>query len=762
MTAERHGRIRVRVEGLVQGVGFRPFVSTLAGTHDLAGFVGNDPEGVFIEAQGEPSALRAFVADLERRAPPLALVEHVAVTDTEVVTEVVAGTGFRIVASRGEGVRQVFVPPDTPPCESCAAETIDPAARRHGYAFTNCTACGPRFTIITDLPYDRRNTTMAGFGMCPRCSREYLDPADRRFHAQPVCCPACGPSLRLLGADGRPAPGDPVGTAALWLAQGGILAVKGVGGFHLAAVAGDERAVSTLRARKHREGKPFAVLAADLAAARELVLLTPGAEDVLAGPRRPVVLLPRRPGGPVAASVAPGNRELGVLLPPTPLHLLLAVRLGVPAVLTSGNRSDEPIAHRDEDALERLSGLADGFLTHDRPIHVRADDSVVRVFRGRELPVRRSRGYVPVPLLLRRPPARHVLACGGELKNTFCLVKGRHAILSQHIGDLEGYETLRSYTEGIGHLSRLFGVRPRLVAHDPHPEYLSTKYAFGLDDVDLVGVQHHHAHIASCLADNGEEGPVIGVALDGLGLGDDGTLWGGELLVAGLRGFERAGHLEALPMPGGAAAVRQPWRMGVAYLDAIYGDAPPDLPFVRRHRERWAAVAALARTGTNAPLTSSAGRLFDAVAAIAGLRDRVSFEGQAAIELEQLADPDERGGYPAALTSGRELVLSGADLVRGAVEDLLAGAAGPLVSARFHNGLARVLVRAVLAVRERTGLRDAALSGGVFQNVVLLERVVSGLEAAGLRVLVHSRVPPNDGGLSLGQAAVAAALDADG
>ncbi|RSN09553.1 carbamoyltransferase HypF [Nonomuraea sp. WAC 01424] len=766
--------MRVRVEGLVQGVGFRPFVSTLAGTHDLTGFVGNDPEGVFIEAQGEPSALRAFVADLERRAPPLALVERITVTDAEAiagtvaevvagtVAEVVAGTGFRIVSSRGEGVRQVFVPPDTPPCESCAAETIDPAARRHGYAFTNCTACGPRFTIITDLPYDRRNTTMAGFGMCPRCSREYLDPADRRFHAQPVCCPACGPSLRLLGADGRPAPGVPVGTAALWLAQGRILAVKGVGGFHLAAVAGDEQAVSTLRARKHREGKPFAVLAADLAAARELVLLTPGAEDVLAGPRRPVVLLPRRPGGPVAASVAPGNRELGVLLPPTPLHLLLAVRLGVPAVLTSGNRSDEPIAHRDEDALERLSGLADGFLTHDRPIHVRADDSVVRVFRGRELPVRRSRGYVPVPLLLRRPPARHVLACGGELKNTFCLVKGRHAILSQHIGDLEGYETLRSYTEGIGHLSRLFGVRPRLVAHDPHPEYLSTKYAFGLDDVDLVGVQHHHAHIASCLADNGEEGPVIGVALDGLGLGDDGTLWGGELLVAGLRGFERAGHLEALPMPGGAAAVRQPWRMGVAYLDAIYGDAPPDLPFVRRHRERWAAVAALARTGTNAPLTSSAGRLFDAVAAIAGLRDRVSFEGQAAIELEQLADPDERGGYPAALTSGRELVLSGADLVRGAVEDLLAGTAGPLVSARFHNGLARVLVRAVLAVRERTGLRDAALSGGVFQNVVLLERVVSGLEAAGLRVLVHSRVPPNDGGLSLGQAAVAAALDADG
>ncbi|MEV4399337.1 carbamoyltransferase HypF [Nonomuraea sp. NPDC049607] len=758
MTAEGPGRIRVRVEGLVQGVGFRPFVSGLAGRHELAGFVGNDPRGVFIEAQGEPSALRAFVAELERRAPPAALVESVTVADAEPVAE----SGFRIVPSRGEGARQVCVPPDTAPCDACAAEIADPAARRHGYAFTNCTDCGPRFTIVTDLPYDRPNTTMAPFAMCAHCSREYRDPGDRRFHAQPVCCPACGPSLRLLDADGRPRPGDPVGTAALWLAQGRILAVKGVGGYHLAALAGDEEAVGTLRARKRREGKPFAVLAADLAAARELVLLGPAAEGVLSGPRRPVVLLPRRDGAPVAEAVAPGNRELGVMLPATPLHHLLAVRLGRPMVLTSGNRSDEPIAHRDDDALERLSGIADGFLVHDRRIHVRADDSVVRLFRGRELPVRRSRGYVPAPVPLRRPPSRHVLACGGELKNTFCLVKGRHAVLSQHIGDLEGYETLRSYAEGIDRLSRLFGVRPRLVAHDLHPEYLSTKYALGLDDVELVGVQHHHAHIASCLADNGEEGPVIGVALDGLGLGSDGTLWGGELLVADLRGFERAGHLEALPMPGGAAAVRQPWRMGVSYLDAIYGDEPPDLPFVRRHRDRWAAVAALARTGTNAPVTSSAGRLFDAVAAIAGLRDRVLFEGQAAIELEQLAEPGERAAYPAALSTGPELVVSGTDLVRGAVEDLLAGVPTPLVAARFHNGLARALLRAVQALRERTGLRDVALSGGVFQNVVLLERMETGLREAGLRVLLHSRVPPNDGGLSLGQAAVAAALDPAG
>ncbi|GAA2453865.1 carbamoyltransferase HypF [Actinomadura vinacea] len=746
-------RIRIRVEGIVQGVGFRPFVHELACEHGIAGFVGNDSGGVFAEAEGDRARLRAFVADLERRAPVLAVVERINIEPAVPV----GAAGFRIVASSTAPARSALISPDTATCADCVAEVTAPSGRRSGYAFTNCTACGPRFTIITDVPYDRRHTTMAGFGMCADCEREYGDPGDRRFHAQPVCCPACGPSLRLLGPDGAPLPGEPVETAALLLLRGRILAIKGLGGYHLAALADHEHAVRELRARKHREDKPFAVMAPGEAAARTLVRLDPAAARVLTGIRRPVLLAPRLPGAPVADAVAPGNRDLGVMLPYTPLHELLARRLARPFVLTSGNVSDEPIVYRD--APERLAAVADGFLTHDRPIHVRTDDSVVRVFRGRELPVRRSRGYVPAPLTAPRPFPRPVLACGAELKNTFCLAKGIRAFVSHHIGDLANHETLRSFTEGIAHFRRLFGIDPAVVAHDLHPEYLSTKYALDLDGVDTVGVQHHHAHIAACLADNGETGPVIGVAFDGLGFGTDATLWGGELLVADLAGFERAGHLEAVPMPGGAAAVREPWRMAASHLGSVYGDAVPDLDIVRRHRDRWPAVTAMARTGLNAPLTSSAGRLFDAVAAIVGVRDTVRYEGQAAIELEQLVAPDEQGAYPAELKNGAEPVIAGGDLVRGVVGDLLGGVAVERVAARFHNGLARAAVRAVVVLRERTGLGTVALSGGVFQNLVLLERVVSGLEAEGFRVLVHSRVPPNDGGVSFGQAVVAAARD---
>jgi len=462
--------------------------------------------------------------------------------------------------------------------------------------------------------------------------------------------------------------------------------------------------------------------------------------------------------------VAPGNRSLGVMLPYTPLHHLLLATVGRPIVLTSGNVSDEPIAYLDAEALERLGGIADWFLVHDRPIHVRADDSVVRAFRGRELPLRRSRGFAPQPLGLPWPFPRHVLACGAELKHTFCLAKDGRAFVSHHIGDLENYETFRSFTEGVEHFRRLFAVEPEVVAHDLHPEYLSTKYAVELDGAELEGVQHHHAHVAACLADNGEPGPVIGVAFDGLGFGADGTIWGGELLVADLVGFRRAGHLEVVPMPGGAAAIREPWRMAAAWLDAAFeGQAPERLGVVGRNADRWERVLALGRSGTASPVTSSAGRLFDAVAAIVGVRDAVNYEGQAAVELEQLADPGEPGAYPArvagAAGDGAPLRLAGTDLVRAVVEELEAGVPAPLVAARFHNGLAGVTVAACQALRDATGLETAALSGGVFQNLLLLERTVAGLEQAGFRVLVHSRVPPNDGGISLGQAAVAGARD---
>ncbi|MDQ3760925.1 MAG: carbamoyltransferase HypF [Actinomycetota bacterium] len=742
-------RVEVRVEGVVQGVGFRPYVHGLASRLGLSGRVGNDTAGVFMEVEGAEQAVSEFLAALPAQAPPLAVIEQVRTSPLVPTGE----SGFHIVSSNATGRRDTLISPDSATCADCLRELADPTDRRFEYPFINCTNCGPRFTIVRDVPYDRPFTTMAPFTMCQACASEYHDPADRRFHAQPVCCPACGPRLRLLDADGAEVAGEPLAAAAELLANGAVLAVKGLGGYHVATLAADAAATAMLRARKHREDKPFAVMVADLDTAHELCVIDPVGERVLASWRRPIVLLPRRPEAPVAPAVAPGNRSLGLMLPYTPLHHLLLRATAAPIVLTSGNISDEPIAYRDDDARQRLTGIADAFLTHDRAIHMRTDDSVVRVFRGAELPVRRSRGYAPEPLTLTRPVPRPILGCGAELKSTFCLARGRHAFMSHHIGDLENYETLRSYTEGVEHFQRLFDVQPEAVAHDLHPEYLSTKYAQDLDEVDLIGVQHHHAHIASCLADNGDAGPVVGVAFDGLGYGSDGTLWGGEFLLADLAGFQRLAHLVPVPMPGGTAAIRQPWRMAAAYLGS---DAPSEL--VQRNAEHWDSVLAMASQKVNAPLTSSAGRLFDAVAAILGIRDSINYEGQAAVELEQRADLTEQGSYPAAVTQGTTLQLHGADLVYAVLADLRAGVAPEVIATRFHHGVADAIVRVCLMLRETTGVGVAALSGGVFQNVLLLERTVAGLEQSGFRVLTHSRVPPNDGGISLGQVAVAAEL----
>jgi hydrogenase maturation protein HypF len=755
-------RTLVQVEGVVQGVGFRPFVYSLATRLRLSGLVGNDATGVFIEVEGSPRCVRDFLASLERDAPPLARIEAVRTT----ALEASGCAGFSIVASARGGRRQALISADSATCADCLAELADPADRRFGYPFINCTNCGPRFTIVRDVPYDRPLTTMAGFGLCAECAAEYSDPADRRFHAQPVCCPACGPRLRLLNAFGVEAfdverVGDPIVSAAALLADGQVLAIKGLGGYHLAVDAGSEPAAAALRERKHREDKPFALMAADVEAAARLCEVDETAASLLASGRRPIVLLPRRADAPVASAVAPGSRQLGVMLPYTPLHHLLVKALGRPMVLTSGNTSDEPIAYDDEDALARLAGIADAFCVHDRPIHMRTDDSVVRPFRGRETVMRRSRGYVPEPIRLRARFTRPVLGCGAELKNTFCLGRDDHAFVSHHIGDLENYETFRSFTEGIAHFQRLFAVTPQVVAHDLHPEYLSTKYALDCEDVSLVAVQHHHAHIASCLADNGEDGPVIGVAFDGTGYGTDGTIWGGEFLIADLAGFSRAGFLAPVPLPGSAAAIRQPWRMAAAYLAAAYPEGtPPSLDVVRRNAGRWDDVLTVARSGVNSPLTSSAGRLFDAAAAVLGVRDAINYEGQAAVELEQLADPTSTlGGYPAGIEEGDQLRVIGADLIRAVAEDVRRGVAAPIVAARFHHGVADAIARTCAILRSRTGLGVVALSGGVFQNLLLLERTVSRLEADGFRVLVHGRVPPNDGGISLGQAAVAAARD---
>jgi len=757
-------RLRVRVVGVVQGVGFRPFVSAVAVSLGLTGFVGNDSTGVFAEVEGAPEAVQALVAALTRRPPPLARVESVS-TEPRPPR---GGVGFAIVESEQRAGRDALVTADAGTCEDCLAEIRDPTARRFGYPFTNCTNCGPRYTIVRQIPYDRVNTTMAGFTMCPQCQAEYDDPADRRFHAQPVCCPACGPQLRLVGGvtGDLPGdlPGDPMAAAAQLLAAGGVVAVKGLGGYHLAVDARNETAVAALRGRKHREDRPFAVMVADLPAARLLCEVDETQARLLTSPARPIVLLARRSGTRLARSVAPGTAELGLLLPYTPLHHLLLAAHGGPLVMTSGNTSDEPIAYDDSDAGRRLSGIADAFLTHDRPIQTRVDDSVVRVLRDRPQVLRRSRGYAPDPLLLPWEFPRQVLACGPELKNTFCLARGRYAFVSHHIGDLENYETLTSYVEGIAHLRGLFGIDPEVLAYDLHPEYLSTKHAFEQTGVELVAVQHHHAHIASCLADNGVAGPVIGVAFDGLGMGPDGTLWGGEVLVADLVGFERVAHLEPVPMPGGARAVRQPWRMAASYLDLAWPDGPPaGLAVVRRHGRQWADVLAVTRAGINAPLTSSVGRLFDAVAALLDVRDEVTYEGQAAIELERLADPAEQGAYDVGVEEadgvGR---VGGAGLVRSVVADRLSGTSAAVVAARLHNSLARTVVALCGRVRTQRGLDTVALSGGVFQNVLLHDRCVSGLQATGFTVLTHFRVPTNDGGISLGQAAVAGARDRAG
>jgi hydrogenase maturation protein HypF len=729
-------RVRVRVEGVVQGVGFRPFVHRLAGELGLTGFVRNDERGAVIEVEGDPAAIEALLARVVADAPPLATVVVAG-------TEVVPARGeaeFAIAESAAGGRHDAQVSPDTATCAACLRELLDPADRRYRYPFINCTDCGPRFTIVRGVPYDRPLTTMAGFAMCPRCQAEYDDPTDRRFHAQPNACPDCGPRLNA-----------PLERFVAVLQRGGIVAVKGIGGFHLACLASDERAVAQLRARKHREEKPFALMARDLRAADELVRLGPVAAALLRGRDRPIVLAPRRPGARVAAAVAPRSAELGVMLPYSPLHHLLLADVGEPLVMTSGNASDEPIAYEDEDALARLQGIADAILLHDRPIETRTDDSVVRLARGRPLPLRRSRGAVPSLLALPVAASRHVLAYGAELKSTFCLARGRRAWVSHHIGDLKNAETLASFAAGVEHFERLFAVAPQVVAHDLHPGYLSTAYALAREDVERVAVQHHHAHLAACLAEHGETGPAVAAIFDGAGLGTDGAVWGGEILVGDLRGFERAGHLWPVALPGGDRAAREPWRMACAWRVAAGGDARPLRGI---DAERWRAVARMAESGLASPTTTSVGRLFDAVAALCGLRLEVSYEGQAAMELEAACDGAERGTYPLRSRAG---VLDAREAILAIDRDVSRGVPAGAIATRFHHALADATAAECAELAADRGLDTVVLSGGAFQNRRLLERAAAGLERAGVRVLVPARLPPNDGAIAFGQAAVAAA-----
>ncbi|HEV2582674.1 MAG TPA: carbamoyltransferase HypF [Ktedonobacteraceae bacterium] len=768
-------RRRIIVQGIVQGVGFRPFVYGQARKRGLVGFVRNDSQGVTIEIEGADAALDGFQSALQDQTPPLARIDSLTTELIPTCHEQV----FTITHSQQGAERLALISPDTATCDDCLRELFDPADRRHHYPFINCTNCGPRFTIVQDVPYDREKTTMRVFPMCPDCQAEYDDPGNRRFHAQPNACPVCGPQVSFVEWRIHVPGVDPIGEAAQRLSAGQILAIKGLGGYHLACDACNSEAVQRLRQRKHREARPFALMVLDLETARQLCQVSESEAALLQTYRRPIVLLARQAECPVAPSVAPNCTTLGIMLPYTPLHhLLLRAFAGAVAadrpvafVMTSGNVSDEPIAYREDDARQRLYSIADGMLTHNRDIHMRCDDPVVRIIGGSEQFFRRSRGYAPEPIQLTLAAPLPILACGAHLKNTFCLGKGQRAFLSHHIGDLENLETLTSFREGIAHFQRLFDIYPEAIAFDLHPEYLATKYALDSPIPQKMGVQHHHAHIASVLAEHGLDGPVIGVAADGTGYGTDGAVWGCEVMVADLAAFERLAHLAYVPLPGGEQAVRQPWRMAAAYLSQAYGEdfLELDIPFVQQiDRLKWRALGQMMARNLNSPPTSSLGRLFDAVAALLGVRGVAHYEGQAAIELEALAQSGQHGlssadsvsTYPFIIGEKGEQTpaqINVRPVIRSIVIDIQRGVPAREIALRFHRTVAELLATACLEARDSTGLDAVALSGGVFQNRILLEQLLKRLEAMAFRVYINRRVPPNDGGLALGQLAVAAA-----
>jgi hydrogenase maturation protein HypF len=754
-------RKHILVRGVVQGVGFRPFVYKTATSLGLSGFVFNSSSGVTIEIEGRGSALDEFFKALKGDPPKLAEIKEITVSEIEVQ----GGDGFFILGSREESGAFALVPPDAGTCDECWRDFGDPANRRFGYPFTNCTHCGPRYTIIRDIPYDRATTTMSAFTMCGDCQAEYENPDDRRFHAQPNACAVCGPSLTLLKSDVSFPDRDSLTiirqTRAL-LREGKIVAVKGLGGFLLACDATNDAAVAELRRRKRRPHKPFALMVRDLASVKKLCRLTPEDEAALLHPRRPIVILPRLAGGPLSGGLAPGDNTLGVMLPYTPLHYLLfsdspeTESEWDALVMTSGNMSEEPIVVSNHEAMLQLGGVADWFLLHDRDIFTRVDDSVTRTFEGRERVLRRSRGFAPQSIDL-GIEMEEVLAFGGELKNTFCLTKGRYAILSQHIGDLENYETMRFFEETLDRMKHTFRVAPRAAAYDLHPGYMSTRLAAASGIARRIGVQHHHAHIASCMAENHLRGQVLGVALDGTGFGTDGKIWGGEFLVADFAGFSRRAHLRNVLLPGGDAAVRQPWRMALSYLrDAFGGQIPTDLRCFQGIDEKQVALVdtMLARRIQTVE-TSSCGRLFDAVAALLGLAPEVSFEGQAAIALEAAAETGIDDRYDFEIEEGEPAILDFRPLVVAIGNDISSGRRVGEISARFHNTLSAAIGQVCDRIRSSNAVDRVCLSGGSFQNLYLLGRTVVELRRRSFDVFLHAQVPANDGGLSLGQAMVA-------
>jgi hydrogenase maturation protein HypF len=754
-------RVRLHVQGAVQGVGYRPFVYRLATRLDLAGWIINDPTGVTIEAEGSGTVLAAFVGSLRSESPPRAIVHAVSARDIPPT----GAAGFTIRESGATGERTTVVLPDTATCGECMVEVRDARDRRASYAFTNCTNCGPRFSIVRALPYDRPNTTMAGFAMCAACAAEYADPLDRRFHAQPNACAECGPRLALRDRFGEPlTDADPVAAAAAALRDGAIVAVKGIGGFHLLVDAANAEAVAMLRRRKRRPAKPFAVMAASVAQARTFVAIDDVAAALLESAEAPIVLLRRRVTAALVLpdAIAPHNPDIGVMLPATPLHHLLLDSFGGPVVATSGNLSEEPICTDEAEAVVRLAGIADLFLVHDRPIERHVDDSVAAIIDGEPRLLRRARGYAPLPVLL-PAPVPPILAVGPHMKNTVALSRGVQAFISQHIGELDAPESQRAFARVAADFLRLYDAKPVAIAHDLHPDYASTTWAkaaaveFG---VPALGVQHHHAHMAACMAENNVSEAVLGVVWDGTGYGTDGTIWGGELLLGDAAGYERVAHLLPFRLPGGEAAVREPRRVAAALLyealgeDHVVGGNVPALNVFTPAQRR--TLAHMLRSGLNAPVTTSAGRLFDGIAALLGICGVATFEGEAAIRLEHAADDGERGAYdlPALTVSeGAPMQLDWRPLLLALLDDARRGVAVGVIAARVHNAM----VAAMVEQAELAGCGRVALTGGCFQNRLLTERAAAALRRRGFAVLQHRLVPPNDGGVSLGQIVIASA-----
>ncbi|MBE9512793.1 MAG: carbamoyltransferase HypF [Chloroflexi bacterium] len=753
---------KIKVHGVVQGVGFRPFIYRLACEHNLGGWVRNTSGNVAIEVEGDEATLKNFLNDLEAKTPPMAHIEKVKAT----FHPPKGYSQFEILASQSQKGKYQLVSPDIATCEDCKGEIFCPTDRRHRYPFTNCTNCGPRFTIIADIPYDRPKTTMRQFQMCPECQREYDDPLDRRFHAQPNACPKCGPSLEIVNSEGNPVQGDDVvEIASALLKAGKILAIRGLGGFQLACDATNEKAINQLRERKKRPAKPLAVMVATIGDVERHCLVSAEERKLLESPKCPIVLLRwQHNSSNISTAVAPKLKYLGVMLPYTPLHHLLLRETDLPLVMTSGNLSEEPIAKDNDEALRRLKGIADYFLLHNRDIYARYDDSVFIVEDDMPQPVRRARGYAPYPIFLPFK-SRQILACGAEEKNTFCLTKDKHAFLSQHIGDMENEETLEHFENTIKLYERLFRIKPEIVAHDMHPEYLATKYARQISserELNLVPVQHHHAHIVSCLVENKVKGPVIGVAFDGTGYGTDGTIWGGEFLLADYHSFQRLGHLEYVPLPGSTAAIKKPYRMALSYLYTLLGDdfSLAGLPLSRLNPGEVEIVQKQLKQGINSPPTSSAGRLFDAVSAMAGVRGEIDYEAQAAIELEMLApdalDKREIKAYPFSIIGDQGVkVVKLEELISSVSRDVRNQAPTSIISLKFHHAMAQIIAEMCKTIAEETGINEVALSGGVFQNRLLLKLAISALRKEGLSVLTHHLVPCNDGGISLGQAVIA-------